>query len=364
MKRLTSLLICFAVLMCALYRQGVRAQDVRARAALPAPRYDVGMTQVQFSEPASDSGSSGRPLNYMLIYPAAPAHTAEPFHIFLSANLHLYKNAPPVDDGLRHPLVVFSHGAGGNGSVYAWFGEYLASHGYIVAMMYHYRANTYDSSALYVRNRIWQRPRDISLVISHLLADKEWGPRIDPAQIGVAGHSQGGFTSLWIGGAEVNPDLFLAYQRGWKNNDTVPAYVREQMKIDAKPALGVRDTRVKAVFAMAPGDIQGFGMDAPGLRRAAVPAYIIVGAGDTTTPPGENAEFAAKYIPNAKLDVLQGKVSHEIFVNECDQIGRDNYPEACADAVGVNRTELHEYIGKAALSFFDAHLKVLRRGAP
>ena len=61
-------------------------------------------------------------------------------------------------------------------------------------MMYHYRANTYDSSALYVRNRIYQRPRDISLVISHLLADKEWGPRIDPAQIGVAGHSQGGFT--------------------------------------------------------------------------------------------------------------------------------------------------------------------------
>jgi len=141
-----------------------------------------------------------------------------------------------VVDGLRHPLIVFSHGAGGNGSVYAWFGEYLAAHGYIVAMVYHYRANTYDSSALYVRNRIWQRPRDISLDISHLLEDKKWGPRIDPGQIGVAGHSQGGFTAVWIGGAEINPDLFLAYQRGWKNNEMVPAYVREQMSVDAKPA--------------------------------------------------------------------------------------------------------------------------------
>jgi predicted dienelactone hydrolase len=187
----------------------------------------------------------------------------------------------------------------------------LAAHGYIVAMVYHYRANT----------------------------------------------------ALWIGGAEVNPDLFVAYQWGRKNNEMVPAYVREQMSVDAKPALGVRDIRVKAVFAMAPGDIQGFGMDAAGLRRTAVPAYVTVGAGDTTTPPKENAEFAAKYIPQVQLDVLAGPVSHEIFGNECDQIGRDNYPEACVDAPGVNRAELHEYIGTAALRFFDSQLKVRRQKA-
>ena len=105
-------------------------------------------------------------------------------------------------------------------------------------------------------------------------------------------------------------------------------------------------------------------MDAAGLRRTAVPAYIIVGAGDTTTPPKENAEFAAKYIPQAQLDVLRGPVSHEIFGNECDQIGRDNYPEACVDAPGVNRAELHEYIGTTALRFFDSQLKVRRQKAP
>ena len=353
--RLASFLLGFAVLNCAVY-----CDDARAQAVIPATPYNVGMTQVEFSDPAA----GGRSLNFMLIYPAAPERSVKPFKIFLSSNLHLYKDAPPVGDGLRHPLIVFSHGAGGNGSVYAWFGEYLAAHGYIVAMVYHYRANTYDSSALYVRNRIWQRPRDISLDISHLLEDKKWGPRIDPGQIGVAGHSQGGFTALWIGGAEVNPDLFVAYQRGWKNNEMVPAYVREQMSVDAKPTLGVRDIRVKAVFAMAPGDIQGFGMDASGLRRTAAPAYIIVGAGDTTTPPKDNAEFAAKYIPHVQLDVLPGPVNHEIFDNECDQVGRDNYPEACVDAPGVNRAELHKYIGTAALRFFDSHLKVRRRKAP
>ena len=120
--------------------------------------------------------------------------------------------------------------------------------------------------------------------------------------------------------------MFLEYQRGWKNNQIVPAYIREQMRVDAEPARDLRDDRVKAAFAMAPGDIRAFGMDEAGLRQMKVPANIIVGGGDTTTPPKENAEFAANYIPHAQLDVLPGPVGHEIFVNECDQTGRDNFP--------------------------------------
>jgi predicted dienelactone hydrolase len=288
-NKYNSLNICACVVMmcCALMTRSVHAGDT---SVLPAITYSVGMTQVEYVDPTDGD----RPLNYMLIYPTAPGVTGTPFKIFLSSNLNLYKDAPVVSDGLKHPLVVISHGAGGNGSGYAWFGEYLASRGYLVAMVYHYRANTFDSSALYVRNKLWQRPRDVSLDITHLLRDKVWGSHIDPNQIGVAGHSQGGFTALWLGGARVNPDRFLAYQRGWKNNQMVPAYLREQMQLDAKPAIDVRDDRVKAAFAMAPGDIQGFGMDEAGLRQMSIPSYIIVGAADTATPPKENAEFAAK----------------------------------------------------------------------
>ena len=324
---------------------------------LPSAPYPVGMTQVEFVE----SANGGRPLDFMLCYPAAPNRGATAFKMFMAANLNLYKDAPIVADRLKHPLIMFSHGAGGNGSLYAWFGEYLASHGYLVALLYHYRANTFDSSAVFVRNRLWQRPRDISLVITYLLQNEIWRSHINPNQIGVAGHSQGGFTSLWIGGAEINPDLFLKFQRGWKENQVVPAYLREQMHIDAELARDVRDNRVKAAFAMAPGDIQGFGMDEEGLRKMKIPAYIIVGAADTATPPKENAEFAAKYIPHAQLDVLPGQVNHEIFDNECDQMGRDNYPESCVDAPGVDRAKLHDYIGAAALKFFDTNLAVQRQ---
>ena len=321
--------------------------------------YPVGMKQMEYVDPTDD-----RHLAFALFYPAAPADlSAAPYHMQFFTNLHLHVDAPVVADTLKRPLIMFSHGAGSNGLYYAWFGEYLAARGYLVAMLYHYRANTYDATVMYARSKLWQRPRDVTLDITNLLQDKVWGPHIDLNRIGVAGHSQGGFTSLWIGGARINPELYLAYQTHWRNNPVVPAYLRAELPLDAEPAREVQDSRVKAAFAMAPGDVTGFGMDEAGLRQLTIPTYIIVGARDTQAPAKENSQFAAKYIPHVQLDVLPGLVDHEIFVNECDALGRDTWPEACIDAPGIDRPKLHEYIGSTALKFFDANLGVKRGGA-
>ena len=163
-------------------------------------RFAAGAAQIEFRDP----GDSSRPIDVLLTYPVERASAKNPLRIPLSAHLQLFADAPAAAGG-RRPLVVFSHGAGGNASGYAWFGQYLAERGFVVAMAYHYRANTFDSSALYVRNRLWRRPLDLSLIVTHLLDDPLWGPRLDGERIGVAGHSQGGFTALWIGGAEVDP---------------------------------------------------------------------------------------------------------------------------------------------------------------
>ncbi|RFU49310.1 lipoprotein signal peptide [Paraburkholderia sp. DHOC27] len=317
--------------------------------------YPVGMTQLEYVDPAPGH----RALALTLFYPAVPqASSSAPLRMPFFTNLHLYRDADIVADSVKRPLVMFSHGHGSNGLYYAWFAEYLASRGYIVATLYHYRANTYDVSIMYTRSKLWQRPLDISKDITFLENDRRWGPHIDPDRIGVAGHSQGGFTSLWIGGATVNEEKYRSYLRRWKNDPLIPASLRKDLPLDPSPALKVHDSRIKAAFAMAPGDLPGFGMDEAGLQQLKVPAYIIVGARDTQAPAKDNAEFAARYAPNAHLDVLPGAVDHEIFVNECDQDGRDTWPEACIDAAGVDRAQLHEYIGNAALKFFDANLHV------
>ncbi|HKF07313.1 MAG TPA: prolyl oligopeptidase family serine peptidase [Xanthobacteraceae bacterium] len=272
--------------------------------------------------------------------------------------LELYKDAEPASDATKRPLVMFSHGRGSNGLYYAWFAEFLAARGYIVAALNHYRANTDDSTIAYLANRLWQRPRDISLTVSFLLNDPFWGGLIDENRIGVAGHSQGGFTALWVAGAKINPEKYLAFQRGWRNNPMVPDYLRSELPLDAKEALNVDDKRIKVTFAMAPGIVQAFGMDEGGLRQLKVPAYITVGAADIQAPPAENAEFAARYAERAEPHVIPGRVDHDIFVNECNEAGQNEFPQACIDAPGVDRASIHAQTGGAAVRFFDASLNV------
>jgi predicted dienelactone hydrolase len=314
----------------------------------------VGIRAVEFSD-------GDRRIALFVFYPAKPDSGAKPFALPFTVNLNLLDDPPPDLGAGRRPLIVLSHGRGSNGLLYAWFAEYLARRGYIVAAINHFRANTYDSNITYLAGKIWQRPKDVAKAIDFLLADPVWGPAIDSERIGIAGHSQGGFTSLWVGGAKVSADKFLAFQRGWKNNRMVPAHIRAEMPLDPSPALEVRDARVKAAFAMAPGIIKAFGMDEAGLGAMTVPAYITVGARDTQTPPGPNAEFAAKNIPDAELVVIPGLVDHEIFTNECDDEGRDEFPEACIDAPGVDRTAIHASVGAAAEKFFGEKLGVAPR---
>jgi predicted dienelactone hydrolase len=171
----------------------------------------VGMQQLEFV----DAQDGGRHLALTVFYPAALRdRSAARFVMPFFANIELYKDAEAAFDGTTRPLVMFSHGRGSNGLYYAWFAEALASRGYIVAALNHYRANTYDSTIAYLANKLWQRPRDVSLSISFLLNDPFWGKMIDASRIGVAGHSQGGFTALWVGGARINPEKYLAFQSG------------------------------------------------------------------------------------------------------------------------------------------------------
>jgi predicted dienelactone hydrolase len=155
--------------------------------------YPVGIRQLEFVD-------QDRHIAVAVFYPAVLRDRAAPrFTMPFFANLGSYRDVEVASAGAPFPLVVFSHGRGSNGLYYAWFAEFLAARGYIVAALNHYRANTWDSTIVYLANKLWQRPRDVGLTISFLLNDPFWAKSIDAGRIGVAGHSQGGFTALWIG---------------------------------------------------------------------------------------------------------------------------------------------------------------------
>jgi alpha-beta hydrolase superfamily lysophospholipase len=87
------------------------------------------------------------------------------------------------------------------------------------------------------------------------------------------------------------------------------------------------------------------------LRELRVPAYLIVGEEDTITPVRENAGFVARYATNAKLKVIPGAVGHEIFLNQCDEEGKAEFPEACRDDPSIDRAKVRQLIANEALIF-------------
>jgi dienelactone hydrolase len=101
------------------------------------------------------------------------------------------------------PLIIFSHGFGGERRQSTFLYSHLASHGYVVAAMDHVGNTTMDmlagdstSNDMSVLGQfIDDRPKDCSFVIDRMLAGKA-GLNIEPGKIGISGHSFGVWTSL------------------------------------------------------------------------------------------------------------------------------------------------------------------------
>ena len=94
------------------------------------------------------------------------------------------------------PLIVFAHGYDSSPAVYAGLLHAWASAGYVVAAPSFPRGTAggpLDEADLD------QEPGDLSFVISQVLASPTLAPAIDPARIGVAGHSDGADAALGAG---------------------------------------------------------------------------------------------------------------------------------------------------------------------
>lgn len=126
--------------------------------------------------------------------------------------VRLYR--PAGEGGGARPLVVFSPGLGAGREDYEYLGVHLAGRGYLVAVVTHAGSDSAALRAGLRRDRGWvaaalddpanlrDRPQDVSLVIDSLTA--AGSPfRVDPARIGVAGHSFGASTAMALGGMKV-----------------------------------------------------------------------------------------------------------------------------------------------------------------
>lgn len=117
--------------------------------------------------------------------------------------------------GKTHPVVVFSHGAGGSRLANLAQARHLASHGYAVLAVEHPGSNRDALSLLRPRaslarmtadaGEVLGRPRDVSFVLDRAaewhLHHPQLKDRLDLGAVAVVGHSYGAYTALAACGA-------------------------------------------------------------------------------------------------------------------------------------------------------------------
>lgn len=339
-----------------------------ARAGGPA----VGMMQRAWVDPARRNwtNTGPRPLATVVWYPAAPgaplvdvlAGQKVPFRVPLVA-----AGAPLAPGARKYPLVVLSHGTGGAAVSLMWLGHALAAHGYIVAAVNHHGNNALEPPTPQGFLLPWERATDLSLLITQMLADPQFGPRIDPARIGATGFSLGGFTVIELAGGRIDFQAFLDFCASPERDFTCApqpefpeAWAQFNAIKDKDPQViaslkrsgdSYRDERVRAAFAMAPALGEGF--SEARLNGVTIPVQIVIGGGDTVTPLETNAERFSAFIPGAKLTVLDGPVQHYDFLDECTPEAAAAVP-LCQEKPGVDRARVHAKVEEMAIAFFDA----------
>lgn len=212
-------------------------------------------------------------------YPSAPAADAE-LQGYPGVNLVVdaFRDEPWDLRGAPYPLVAFSHGNGGIRFQSSFLCVWLASHGFVVVAPDHEHNTLLDLDPRLTVQVASERPRDITNSVD--LVAEAMPDRLDlDAGYAVVGHSFGAWTSLVLGGGEVDLDELITHCS--TTNETGCGFF-DLSNIEALGDLSqaVPDPRVAVAVTLAPGFSYTFGADGSGLGGN-VPTLVLGGDRDS-----------------------------------------------------------------------------------
>lgn len=268
---------------------------------------------------------------------------------------HVRPDAPPIAGPL--PVVVFSHGSGGNAERSGWLAGWLASQGMIVAAPDHPGTTSGDSDP-FQTPLIWLRTADLTAALDLLQNTPPVGLVPDLTRTAAVGFSLGGHTALGLGGVRVDRDRFIAHC-GARPDAPDCAWMLAAGVDFGKVDAGLynsdlSDPRVMTAVAVDPALVQA--VDMKSLPPVPPRSVLMINLGDPATmPDGMEASGLVKAIPGAEYQMVPGS-AHYSFLAECSPlgviiIGAMEADNICSDAGLRDRGVIHDELRQAIGGF-------------
>jgi predicted dienelactone hydrolase len=311
----------------------------------------IGVTTLHFYDVARQ-----RPVWVELWYPAASVdnldHSDDPMYV----HPHEARGAPLAHLNKPCPLIVMSHGHQGSRRDRSWLADLLVKDGYIVASVEHFGGSGSTYNPL-LNLRFWDRPKDITFAIDHLLQDPNWGDQIDLEKVGFIGYSLGGMTGLSLAGAVAKNAKELAIRE-----------CQERLKIDPKvlqqvdfheSELDYSDRRIRSMVLICPAL---FAFPPESLRKIKVPIGLIATVGDEVLPHKEHAYFLIQNSGIKRLKVMRKEISHHSFTNRLTEVGKQMVKAFHRESPCCPREKVHREAGAFITEFFKETLLIYPEG--
>jgi predicted dienelactone hydrolase len=274
---------------------------------------------------------------------------------------HLQRDAKP--ERKKHPLIIFSHGSGGNAANATWLTKKLAENGYVVIAPNHQGSTSSDSRPETTIPATWERKQDMTAMLDAIAASPTLSALIDLNDITIIGFSLGGHTALGLVGAQINAKALADNCESanpmpgceWlqHGNGVIKGNV-DLRKIDsAKFNAAYFEPRIKRVAAIDPGFTQAY--ETSSLASIKVPTFILNLGAKGETWSSVEAEQIAAAIPGGQFDRVEG-ANHFSFLTECKWLGGilvwyEGDDPVCTETGDRSRAEYHEIIASKLLDF-------------
>lgn len=260
--------------------------------------------------------------------------------------------APARGSGPR-PLIVISHGNGGEFRSHQDTAEALARAGFVVATLTHTGDNWRDQSRA---TDVLDRSRQLSVLIDYMLADWDGRAGVDPDRIGAFGFSSGGFTVLTAAGGV--PDMGRLVEHCREHPDFFDCGLLRTHGVAPGAAPSGRhahaDPRIRAVVSAAPA--LGFTFTRDGLAGVTVPLQLWQAGQDHVLPAPWYAEPVRDALPRPPEYHRVEGADHFDFLSPCTPQLAAMAPIICAPTPGFDRAAFHEIFNREIVRFFEANL--------